>query len=596
MSFLNKPSRYLFFTGKGGVGKTSLSCAGAVALADAGKRVLLVSTDPASNLDQVLGAVIGRDPTPIPGVPQLSAINIDPERAAQAYRERTIGPYRNDLPPSLLKQMEEQLSGACTVEIAAFDEFTDFLLAGPVTETFDHIVFDTAPTGHTLRLLNLPAAWTGFLETNTRGASCLGPTSGLQGHRERYSQALSALCDPVRTTLVLVSRPDRSALGEAAVSGDELRELGLDNQHLMLNGLFRAGSSPDETALSLQARCDAALQDMPAALADLPTTEVALQGHNLIGISALRGIFSAARAVSHDRDFSRASPRDRDLEPLAGLIDELADAGRGLIMVMGKGGVGKTTIASAVALELADRGFPVHLSTTDPAAHVEQTVGEGVAGLTVGRIDPKAEVRAYTRHVLESKGAGLDEQGIALLEEDLRSPCTEEVAVFRAFSQVVSKARNGFVVLDTAPTGHTLLLLDTTDAYHREIERSVGRKSSGFTTPLMRLQDAKYTKVLIATLAEVTPVAEAGRLQDDLRRAGIEPFAWVVNQSLAGTGTRHPILISRCESELARIEQVRTDFAQKVYVTPWMADAPVGADGLRAFAGRGARAALPESA
>ena len=600
MDLLKEPSRYLFFTGKGGVGKTSLSCASAVALADRGKRVLLVSTDPASNLDQVLGTTIGGDPTPIPSVPGLLAVNIDPERAAQEYRERIIGPYRNELPPSLLNQMEEQLSGACTVEIAAFDEFTAFLSGDTATAEFDHVVFDTAPTGHTLRLLNLPAAWTGFLDNNTRGVSCLGPTSGLQGQRERYAQAVGALSDARLTTLVLVSRPDRSALAEAAVSGEELRELGLNNQHLMLNGLFRAGANPDNTAASFQARCDEALQNMPDSLQQLPTTEVLLKGHNLVGIAALRELYSAPSAATEIPMSAPVAPQI-DLPPLTELVDELAKAGRGLIMVMGKGGVGKTTIAASVAIELASRGFPVHLSTTDPAAHIEQTVAGSLEGLTISRIDPDVEVEAYTQRVLATKGKGLDAQGLALLEEDLRSPCTQEVAVFGAFSRVVSKARTGFVVLDTAPTGHTLLLLDTADAYHREIVRGTGSGASTtkstYTTPLMRLQDADYTKILIATLAETTPVTEAGRLQDDLRRAGIEPFAWVVNQSLAATGTSDPVLLQRCASEFEQIEQVRTRLAKQMFVVPWMPEPPVGLAGLGAFVrGSAEQASVPANA
>ena len=586
MSLLDRPTPFLFFTGKGGVGKTSLSCSMAVLLADSGKRVLLVSTDPASNLEQVLGVKIGGKPTPVATVKNLSAVNIDPERAASEYRNRIIDPYRGELPDTMIAQMEEQLSGACTVEIAAFDEFTGFLADKSVTDAFDHVIFDTAPTGHTLRLLKLPAAWTGFLETNMRGASCLGPASGLKQQQGRYASTRSALSDPNQTTLVLVSRPDLIALHEAARSADDLREQGLINQHLILNGVFSTSVKNDAIAQAFQRRSLDAINHIPDSLKVLPTTKTVLQGHNIVGIDALRGLF-ASSGYRHRHGaveaFDEVMSTDGLIEFQA-LVDDLCAPEQGLIMVMGKGGVGKTTIAAAVAYELAQRGYPVHLSTTDPAAHLQLVVGAGIKGLEVSRIDPKKAVEIYVQHTLETQGKNLDADGLALLKEDLRSPCTEEVAVFREFSSIVSKARSGFVVLDTAPTGHTLLLLDTAGAYHREVERSAAKSDVSHTTPLMRLQNADYTKILITTLAENTPVAEAVKLQDDLGRAGIKPYAWVVNQSLAATETCDPILRQRSQSEIELIEQIQTKHAGKTVVIPWLAESPTGPDGLEQIA------------
>ncbi len=583
MNLLNNPTPFLFFTGKGGVGKTSVSCALAVALADSGKSVLLVSTDPASNLDQVLKTRISGKPTPINDVNNLFAVNIDPERAAAEYRQRIIGPYRNELPDSMIKQMEEQLSGACTVEIAAFDEFTGFLVDQSIIDRFDHIVFDTAPTGHTLRLLNLPAAWSGFLDDNLRGATCLGPASGLKQQHEKYASSLSVLSDKQQTTLVLVSRADDIALNEAARSGAELMEQGIANQHLVINGVFKAGKKDDPIALAFQQRNDQALANMADSLAELPQSRIRLQGYNIVGIDVLRNLFSAE---TNHADLSVSSQKvalPEDLQPLAELIDDLAQSKKGLIMVMGKGGVGKTTIAAAVARELASRGFPVHLSTTDPAAHIQQVIDTDIDGLEISRIDPKQEVEAYTQYVLKTKGKDLDADGLALLEEDLRSPCTEEVAVFRAFSRTVSKARSGFVVLDTAPTGHTLLLMDTAGAYHREVERSSSKSEASFVTPMMRLQNPEFTKILITTLAETTPVSEAEKLQQDLGRASIKPYAWIVNQSLAMTGTVDPVLLQRCESEVELINRVSTELSDKMVVIPWLAESPTGSQGLEAL-------------
>jgi len=575
----NDLPKFVFLTGKGGVGKTSLACATAVGLADAGKRVLLVSTDPASNVGQVFGTEIGNHVTPIAAVPGLAALEIDPEGAAADYRERIVGPMRGVLPEKALKGIEEQLSGACTTEIAAFDEFTALLTDEAVTGAYDHILFDTAPTGHTIRMLKLPGAWSGFLETGG-DASCLGPLAGLEKQRERYAAAVATLSDGARTRLILVARPRASSLSEAARTSRELAEIGIRNQHLAINGLMPADDRGDALAASLIARDHAALDRMDKALAALPQSRFALRPENLVGLDALRRMNAPV-------DLANAAPRriKADLPPLSARVDGIEAAGRGLVMTMGKGGVGKTTIAAAVAVELAARGHEVLLTTTDPAAHLTETLAEDVAHLTVSRIDPKVETQAYRDQILATKGASLDAQGRAMLEEDLRSPCTEEIAVFQAFSKVIRAAGRKFVVMDTAPTGHTLLLLDATGSYHRDVLRHAGEQSSHMTTPMMRLQDPDKTKVLIVTLAETTPVLEAARLQDDLKRAGIEPWAWVINASLAATGTTHPVLAARAATEAREIEKVRA-LASRHAVVPMMAEDPVGAVRLRALTGQ----------
>lgn len=574
-SELNAPTRYLFFTGKGGVGKTSLSCASAIALADRGLRVLLVSTDPASNLDEMLSVELSSEPREIPLVKGLFAMNIDPEAAAAQYRTRVLDQLGPDASDTEKSTVREQLSGACTTEIAAFDEFVG-LLAGDAPD-FDHIVFDTAPTGHTLRLLSLPKAWTGFLENNERGASCLGPHSGLKMQEARFREALQCLGDPARTTIVLVTRPDRGAIREAARTSAELSALGLSNQLLVVNGRFHAVDQRDTVASAIAREQDDALAAMPAVLAGLPHDEVPLLGFDMVGLPALRALMlpAAAPATVVEPDAPLDLPR------ISKLVDEIASGGRGLVMVMGKGGVGKTTIAAAIAVGLAARGHAVHLTTTDPAAHVTFVVGGTMPGLTVDRIDPATETERYVEKIMASRGRDLDDQGKALLREDLASPCTEEVAVFHAFSRVVSEARSSFVVIDTAPTGHTLLLLDATGAYHRQMTRHVDPDAPGrLVTPLMRLQDADYTRVILVTLPETTPVSEAGALQDDLRRAGIEPYGWVINKSMSATGTRDPLLRSRLNGERAQIDRVRADYARRVYLLEFRTTPPVGLDEL----------------
>ena len=531
---INNPvTRILFFTGKGGVGKTSVASATAVALADAGKRVLLVSTDPASNLDEVFAVDLGTEPTAIPEVPGLFAMNIDPEAAAKAYRERMVAPYRGVLPDASVRSMEEQFSGACTIEIAAFDEFSRLLGDASATSEFDHVIFDTAPTGHTLRLLQLPAAWSVFLENNVGGNSCLGPLAGLTKQRALYDSALEALSNPETTTLVLVSRAEATALREADRTRGELAELGISNQRLVVNGLFTATDPSDPVANALEARGRSALETIPAGLARLPRSDVRLLPFGLVGVPALRMLGDPSLAAENpmanvsQEEFGPLPP------PLEDLIPEMTRSGHGVILTMGKGGVGKTTIATKIAVELARSGHKVHLSTTDPAAHLDLTLGETVPNLSVSRIDPEKETADYTAEVMANAGKDLDEQGKALLEEDMRSPCTEEIAVFRAFARVVDRGKDGFVVLDTAPSGHTLLLLDATEAYHRDVLRNMSAMPESVRELLPRLRDPEFSRVLIVTLPEATPVHEAATLQRELKRAGITPYAWVINQSLA---------------------------------------------------------------
>lgn len=582
--FLADAPRYLFLTGKGGVGKTSVACAAAIALAGAGKKVLLVSTDPASNVGHVFGLSIGDTVTPIPDVPGLSALEIDPEQATSAYRETIVGPVRGLLPAAEVALIEEQLSGACTTEIASFNEFTALLTEDPTG--VDHVVFDTAPTGHTIRLLQLPTSWTQFLDDGKGDASCLGPLAGLDKQRSVYAAAVAALADPARTRLVLVTRAQQAAVAEVARTHEELAALGMTHQHLVVNAVLPRPSGDDALAEAVFAREQAVLAGLPAMLAVLPRDELALRGQDMVGLEALSHLFDAG---SPDDPVLPADARPAPLgtQSLQALIDELAEQGHGLVMAMGKGGVGKTTIAAAVAVGLAERGLPVLLSTTDPAAHLNQTLAGSLPGLKVSRIDPVAETERYRSTVLATKGATLDEAGRASLEEDLRSPCTEEIAVFQAFSRVVNEGRRRFVVLDTAPTGHTLLLLDATGSYHRDVTRQLGATTGTFTTPLMRLQDRVHTKMLIVTLAEATPVLEAEALAADLARAGIHPWAWVVNDSLAAADTGDPLLLRRAENERVQIQRVLDHDAERCALVPLLAGEPVGVPALRALATAG---------
>ena len=565
MKLLENPPANLFFTGKGGVGKTSSSCAVAVALADKGKKVLLVSTDPASNIDEIFGQEIGSEPGPITGVSGLSALNVDPVKAAEEYREKVIGPYRGVLPDVAIASMEEQLSGACTVEIAAFDEFTKLLGDSQVTQTFDHVIFDTAPTGHTLRLLSLPTAWSGFIENTASGTTCLGPLEGMVEKKDIYAASMNALADETKTVLVLVSRPETAALNEAARTSVELGHIGVTNMSLLINGVFTATGEDDPIAIALERRGGDALDAMPEALSVLDRVDIPLRAKEVLGIDSLREFLSGEVAPAAEAE-TLAGPLPAGLEDV---IDDLDRDGQGVIMTMGKGGVGKTTIAARMAVDLAARGHDVLLTTTDPAAHVAAAVGDLPERLEVDQIDPVVEVEKYRTHVMETTGAALDDDGRALLEEDLNSPCTEEIAVFQAFARTVDQARDRIVVLDTAPTGHTILLLDAAEAYHREVSRLAGDVPEAVSKLLPRLRDPDFTRVFICALAEATPVHEAADLQKDLRRAGIEPSAWIINQSLAPLDVSDPVLKARKAQESKYIAEVMKEHAKRTVLVAW---------------------------
>lgn len=592
MTFVDRMPRFAFFTGKGGVGKTSLACATATRLADGGAHVLLVSTDPASNVAQVLGQTVGNQITAIAEVPGLDAIEIDPQAAAAAYREKIVGPVRGLLPDAEIASITEQLSGSCTTEVASFNEFTDLLADDSLIASYDHVVFDTAPTGHTIRLLQLPGEWTSFLDAGKGDASCLGPMAGLDKARTSYATALARLADPTLTRLVLVARAQTSALGEAARTGEELAQLGITEQHLVVNAVLPApagAAGGDELAAAVYGREQASLAALPSKLSGRPTTLVTLRQGAIVGVPALRSLLgSDPGSAAEPLEATASDP----LPSLDLLVDELCGQDHGLVLCMGKGGVGKSTVAAALALALADRGKKVELSTTDPAANLDHVLaGASDDNLTVSRIDPHAATAAYRERVLATKGSRLDDAGRARLAEDLLSPCTEEVAVFGEFSHLVSKARRQFVVIDTAPTGHTLLLMDATGSYHRDIIRGMG-DAVGVVTPLMRLQDPDLTRVIIVTLPEATPMQEAQDLQADLLRANITPWAWVMNQSLSAAETHDPLLSACARAEAPYLEQVQ-DLSERVAVIPLLAHDPTGPEALRALVRAGVPAGSP---
>ncbi|MBE5976825.1 MAG: arsenical pump-driving ATPase [Paenibacillaceae bacterium] len=554
-------TKYLFFTGKGGVGKTSTACATAVSLADSGKRVMLISTDPASNLQDVFETELNNKGVSIPGVPGLVVANLDPIEAAAEYRESVIAPYRGQLPDAVLKNMEEQMSGSCTVEIAAFNEFSKFITDEQIQDEFDSIIFDTAPTGHTLRMLQLPSAWSSFISENTHGASCLGQLSGLESKREIYKKAVKTLSDGALTTLILVSRPEVTPLKEAARASYELKDIGVKNQKLIMNGLLTGYD--DTISESLYKKQQAALSGMPEELMNLKFRFIPLRSYPITGLENVRAL------LKKDSDVVSGDKVNADIIPgLKDVIDDLYLSGKKVIFTMGKGGVGKTTIAASVALGLASRGKKVHLTTTDPAAHLKFVMSE-TDKITMSHIDEKEELKKYQQEVLNKARETMSEEDLAYIEEDLRSPCTQEIAVFRAFADIVDRAEDQIVVIDTAPTGHTLLLLDSTQSYNQEIKRSQGDVPDSAKKLLPRLRNKSETEVIIVTLAETTPVYEALRLETDLKRAGIAAKWWVINSSLYRTGTTNHLLTAKASNEIQWINKVDAHSNGNFAVISW---------------------------
>lgn len=556
-------TKYLFFTGKGGVGKTSTACAIAVSLADEGKNVLLISTDPASNLQDVFNTELDGKGVAIDEVPGLVVANLDPEEAAREYRESVMGPYRGKLPDSVIENMEEQLSGSCTVEIAAFDQFSHFITDNITEDKYDYIIFDTAPTGHTLRMLQLPSAWSDFISESTHGASCLGQLAGLEDKKDMYKHAVLNLADKNKTTLILVARPEETPLTEAERSSMELSDLDINNQLLIINGVLNGVT--DSISQSIYNKQQKSITNMPDGLRKLDTFIIPLRSYNILGLDNIRRFFN-----SDNYDTSiRINNEQADLKEIDLLIDDIYTKGKKVVFTMGKGGVGKTTIAASIALGLAQKGVKVHLTSTDPANHLKYVIKD-IENITLSKIDEKQELLNYQNEVLSKVSETMNKDDIAYIEEDLRSPCTQEIAVFRAFAEIVDRAENEVVIIDTAPTGHTLLLLDSTQSYHKEVERTKGETPISVQRLLPRLRDEKQTAVVIVTLPEATPVFEAHRLQKDLRRAGINNKWWIVNQCLSMINIENPMLLARAEAEKQWIEKIKEISEDNFVAIPWL--------------------------
>lgn len=557
-------TKYLFFTGKGGVGKTSTACATAMNLADSGKKVLLVSTDPASNLQDVFHTKLSNTGVSLKEVPNLFVANLDPIEAAANYRESVVAPYRGKLPDAVIQNMEEQLSGSCTVEIAAFNEFSNFITDKHAQNEYDYIIFDTAPTGHTLRMLQLPSAWSNFISESTHGASCLGQLSGLESKKAIYQSAVETLSDKDSTTLFLVTRPDNAPIKETERASKELSEIGVTNQVLVVNGVIT--SHDDFVSDSLFNKQQFALSKMPDMLQKIETYIIPLRAYNITGLENVRSFLTKDKYLVNSTELVTD-----DIFNLKDVIEDIDSSDKKVIFTMGKGGVGKTTIAAAIALGLSEKGKKVHLTTTDPAAHLQYVLSESNR-ITMSYIDEQKELEKYTKEVLTKASKTMSKEDLEYVKEDLRSPCTQEIAVFRAFANIVEKSEEEIVVIDTAPTGHTLLLLDSTQSYHKEIKRSQGDIPESVKKLLPKLRNADETEVIIVTLPETTPFFEAFRLEEDLNRAEIFTKWWVINSSLQQTKTTNTLLKAKASNEIEWINKIYDHSKGNCAVIEWKAE------------------------
>ena len=549
-------TQFIFFSGKGGVGKTSMACTHAVRYADEGQRTLIVTTDPASNLADVFEQEIGHQVTPIAGVPNLWAMEIDPDQATQEYIDRAMAPLRAAFPPQMVQVMEEQMSGPCTAEVASFDRFTDFLDV-PVADgkTFDVVIFDTAPTGHTLRLLELPAEWSQSIDTASQGSgqTCIGPAAAIQDAKHKYERTMAVMRDPAATIFTFVLHPEAVAIKETRRAVAELGKLGIVNHQLIVNAVIppEARTNPLFAARAeMQTRYLAQItQELP-----VPTRTMVLLPGEIQGVERLRVVgkifFDGAGTAGFGQN--GVTPRVLTALPmLDGVAERVSPNGHSrAVFFAGKGGVGKTVASCITAVWLAGQGHKTLLLTTDPAAHLGDVLGvpvgdtaepvPGLPNLWAAKIDPKAAAESYKTRILDdARRRGRPEQAIQAMEEELDSPCTEEMAAFDLFIDFASQAQWDSIVFDTAPTGHTLRLLELPMDWSKQIDvkvfasvdttaaDDVAKQRFGRVIDMMR--DPAQSTFAFVMYPESTPILEAYRAAQELSTVGIEPGLVVAN-------------------------------------------------------------------
>jgi len=587
-------TRYIFFSGKGGVGKTTMACATAIHYATKGKKTLIVTTDPASNLADVFEREIGHKITPIKGVPNLSAMEIDPDEATREYKERIIGPFREVMPEDVIVSMEENLSGPCTTEMASFDRFIDFM----ETDEYDVIVFDTAPTGHTIRLLELPVDWSKHIEESAKGSgqTCLGPVQSIQGSKEKYDRATALLRNPDRTTFIFVMRPEELSLYETLRAAKELETIGIKSGDLIINGILPEEVCEMEFFRRKWERQQEIMKETEKAV-EKPKRYMLLRDSEVKGVNPLKGVaeelfngkrpeHSHAGAVPEEPGFTIEKP---DIDSLW-----LPQEGTKALFFTGKGGVGKTTISCIAAVYASQKGFKTLLITTDPAAHIGEVLDVKVGSepveiapnLHAVMVDQETAFREYKKGILDDARGKYSEDMLATMEEELNSPCTEEMAAFDKFVQFIEGREYDVVVFDTAPTGHTLRLLDLPFDYAKQVEMMVcgdeakEAAQNRFREIINILRDGERTIFNLVLYPESTPIMESYRAMLDLKEAGIETQLVVANMILPEEVCVNDFFRNRRAMQMKYLEEIRDRFNLPILIFPLFEEEPRGLDDL----------------
>ena len=602
-------TQFVFFSGKGGVGKTSMACAHAVRFADTGKRTLIVTTDPASNLADVFEQPIGHQVTPIAGVPNLSAMEIDPDKATQEYIDRAMSPIRAAFPPQIVQVMEEQMSGPCTAEVAAFDRFTDFLDV-PANDgmTFDIVIFDTAPTGHTIRLLELPAEWSQSIDAASAGSgqTCLGPASAIQDAKHKYERALAAMRQSDQTNFIFVLHPEAISIKETRRAIEELSKLEIRSFSLIVNGIIPPDGAQNPLFAARAEMQTAYLQQIESEFPYLKQRMILL-ADEIKGAEKLRRvgkIFFDGEPASRSDDAARVPLHDA---VFASSLEEVRDrlspnSHRRTIFFAGKGGVGKTVASCVTAVWLAKQGYKTLLLTTDPAAHLadvldtpvgdDVTAVSGQPNLWAVNIDPKAAAETYKERILDdARKRGRPESAIQVMEEELDSPCTEEMAAFDKFIEYASQEGWDAVVFDTAPTGHTLRLLELPVDWSKQIDVKVFASVDAtaaddvakqrFGKVIEMMSDPKQSTFAFVMYPEATPILEAWRASKELGTVGIHPSLVVANMVIPPEQTTTPFVQSRRAMQEKYLADIAERFGVPLVQIPLL---PGEVKGLRMLA------------
>lgn len=591
-------TKYIFFSGKGGVGKTTMASATAIHYALSGKKTLIVTTDPASNLADVFEQEIGHKITPIKGIDKLYAMEIDPDEATREYKERIIAPFREAMPEDVIASIDEQLNGPCTTEVASFDRFIDFMEG----DEYDIIVFDTAPTGHTIRLLELPVDWSKHIEEASKGTgqTCLGPVQTIQESKDKYDRATALLRNPERTSFIFVMRPEELSLYETIRASKELETLGIQAGEVIINGIL-----PEEVCEIEFFRKKYEAQQKVIKLAEngIATSKryMLLRDNEVKGIEALKGVarelFNGVKPDFTIKSEQHLRPQGPDLvkPDLTHLL--LSKGQTKSLFFTGKGGVGKTTISCITALYTAQRGFKTLLVTTDPAAHIGEVLGVEIGSEPIAvtenlfavMVDQVEAFKEYKERVLNEARGKYSEDMILAMEEELNSPCTEEMAAFDKFVQFIESRDYDVIVFDTAPTGHTLRLLSLPFDYAKQVELMVSAQQTEikessqnrFREIINILKDKERTIFSLVLYPESTPIIESYRAMLDLRDAGIETQLVVANMILPEEVCTNNFFRNRRQMQMRHLQDIRQKFNLPVLQFPLMQEEIKGLSKLK---------------